>query len=88
MQYSGGIHTDKVEGDGAGKVYKDGCSSGASVDTNPLICGEVASGTQRHILKTGDISCGTVCPIGREGREQWIYGLGFKRFSHSTVQGI
>ena len=66
VQYSGGIHTDKVEGDGACKVNEDGCGSGASVDTNPLISGEVASGAPCHILKTGAISCGTVCPVERK----------------------
>ena len=66
VQYSGGIDTDKVEGNGACKVDEDGCGSGASIDPNPLISGEVASGALCHILKTGDISCGTVCPVERK----------------------
>ena len=66
VQYPGGIDTDKVEGNGACKVDEDGCGSGASIDPNPLISGEVASGAPCHILKTGAISCGTVCPVERK----------------------
>ena len=75
MQYSGGIHTDKVEGNGACKIDEDGCGSGASVDANPLIGGEIAGGAQCHILKTRDISCGTVRPMEKERRKQEMVSL-------------
>jgi len=44
VQHSGGIHTEEVEGDGAGKVDEDGSTCGASIDTDPLIGGEEAGG--------------------------------------------
>ena len=74
MQYSGGIHTDKVEGNGSCKVDEDGCGSGASVDANPLIGGKIAGRAQCHILKTRDINCGTVRPVekGKKGMRNSI----------------
>jgi len=44
VQHSGGIHTEEVEGDGAGKVDEDGSTCGASIDADPLIGGEEAGG--------------------------------------------
>ena len=65
VKNSGGIHTEKEEGDGACKVDQDGCSSGTTINADPLIGGEEAGGAQCFIPQTGDISCGAACPVGR-----------------------
>ena len=86
MQYSGGIHTDKVEGNGACKVDEDGCGSGASVDANPLIGGKIAGGAQCHILKMRDISCGTVRPMEKEARDDIASESLLKQFKETKVE--
>ena len=65
MKNSGGIHTEKEEGDGACKVDQDGRGSGTTINADPLIGGEEAGGAQCSIPQTGDISCGAACPVGR-----------------------
>ena len=57
VQHSGGIHTEKVEGDGAGKVDEDGSSCYTSIDADPLISREEAGGAQCPIPQESDISC-------------------------------
>ena len=66
VKNSGGIHTEKEEGNGACEVDQDGYSSGTTINADPLIGGEEAGGALRPIPQMGDINCGTACPIGRK----------------------
>ena len=65
MKNSGGIHTEKEEGDGACKVDQDGRGSGTTINADPLIGGEEAGGAQCSIPQTRHISCGAARPVGR-----------------------
>ena len=71
VKNSGGIHTEKESGDDAYKVDQDGRGSGTTINANPLIGGEEASGTLRPIPQIRDINCGTACPIGRKKDESF-----------------
>ena len=44
VQHSGGIYTEKVEGDSAGEAEEDGSGCAASIDADPLIGEEEAGG--------------------------------------------